>query len=356
MPKSAPSLHALLLALPVVCAALPLHAEGLWRERLRERIHERLQERQENAAGAESAGELDDLGGSAGESCADWSARVKRLERLRNARHSGPQPDMPDLAYGREALETLDVYLPRQKGTAPAPMLLMVHGGGWCVGDKRAAGVVENKARYWGEQGFVFVSVNYPMVSDGKNALAQAHHIAKAAAYVQQRARQWGADPGKLILIGHSAGAHLVSLVNASAPLRQTQGMRPPLATISLDAGAIDVVKQMPNTYSFLKTRYREAFGNSEAAWIAASPYHQLDRQAAPWLGVCSTQRKDDPCAQARAYADKSRTLGLQAQVLAQDKSHGAINKALGQPGGYTDEVANFIHHLMPLTPVKSPL
>lgn len=347
MPKSAPSLRALLLALPVFCTALPLHAEGLLRERLRERIHERLQERQENAAGAESTGELDDLGGREGESCADWSARVKRLERLLNARHSGPKPDMPDLAYGREALETLDVYLPRQKGTAPAPILLMVHGGGWCLGDKRAAGVVENKARYWGEQGFVFVSVNYPMVSEGKNALAQAHHIAKAAAYVQQQARQWGADPAKLILIGHSAGAHLVSLVNASTPLRQTHGMRPPLATISLDAGAIDVVKQMPNTYSFLKTRYREAFGNSEAAWIAASPYHQLDRQAAPWLGVCSTQRKDDPCAQARAYADKSRTLGLQAQVLPQDKNHGTINKALGQPGSYTDDVARFITRLI---------
>jgi len=44
--------------------------------------------------------------------------------------------------------------------------------------------------------------------------------------------------------------------VNADARIRQASGMRPVLGTVSLDAGAIDVVRQMPNVYPFLKTRY----------------------------------------------------------------------------------------------------
>ena len=119
-------------------------------------------------------------------------------------------------------------------------------------------------------------------------------------------------------------------------------------ASVSLDAGAIDVVTQMPNVYSFLKMRYREAFGTTQAEWIAASPFHVLDRTAAPWLGVCSTKRKDDPCAQARAYADKSNGLGVHAAALPERMSHRAINAELGEQGEYTDGVESFMATLDP--------
>ncbi len=171
------------------------------------------------------------------------------------------------------------------------------------------------------------------------DALAQAHHIARATAFVQAKARDWGGDPRRVILMGHSAGAHLVSLVNAVQPL---------LGVVSLDAGAIDVVRQMPNVYPFLEVRYREAFGDTESACVAASPFHQIDRTAAPWLGVCSTTRKDEPCRQAQAYAEKSNDLGIRAQVLPQRKSHGAINAELGTPGDYTRAVEAFMASLDP--------
>jgi hypothetical protein len=105
----------------------------------------------------------------------------------------------------------------------------------------------------------------------------------------------------------------------------------------------------MPKVYPFLKVRYREAFGNSETDWVAASPFHKLDRTAAPWLGVCSTTRKDDPCGQARAYAEKSNGLGVKASVLPEAKSHGAINKELGLPGDYTRGVEAFMAALDPV-------
>jgi arylformamidase len=332
--------HAAAVLFSVCCATglMPAHA-GPIADLLRERAQQR---------GAENGEDLSDLGGAGGNamSCADWSKRVKRAE----ARNVGPTPDIPDLAYGDAPLQRLDVFRAQGPSAAGgAPVIVMVHGGGWCVGDKRAASVTQNKVAHWSPKGFVFVTVNYPMVGEGSDAIAQAHHVARAVAYVQTHAREWGGDPAKLILMGHSAGAHLVSLVNADAQIRAAEGVRPVLGTISLDAGAIDVVVQMPHVYPFLKARYREAFGDNEAGWIAASPFHQLDRSAAPWLGVCSTKRKDDPCSQARAYADQSNALGIHAAVLPQPKNHGAINKDLGTSGDYTRDVEAFMATLDPV-------
>lgn len=276
----------------------------------------------------------------------------RKISRLLNGRFGdwlkGPAPDRKDIAYGSKPREQLDVFLPpRQNG--PAPVLVMVHGGGWCVGDKAMKNVTKNKTEHYVARGFVLVSVNYPMIPDGAKALAQAESVARALAYVQHHARDWGGDERRIVVMGHSAGAHLVSLVNADARLRARAGVEPVLGVVSLDSGATNAVVQVRGmTAPQMKERYLEAFGRDEDAWAQASPFHQLDKSAAPWLGVCSTKRKDDPCAQARAYADKAQGLGLKAQVLPQDRSHGAINGDLGAPGAYTDAVDEFIASLDP--------
>ncbi|PZP31645.1 MAG: esterase [Roseateles depolymerans] len=336
-----PARSALLLTLAL------LLAQASPAQTLRERLRERLQGHSAEA----DVGELSDLGGSVGagaQSCADWAQRVNRLQERAVSRHPGPTPDMADLAYGDQRLQRLDVFKARTTGDTAAPVIVMVHGGGWCVGDKAVPAVTEHKVARWTPRGFIVVSVNYPMVADGSDALAQARHVAQAVAYVQAHAPDWGGDPARVILMGHSAGAHLVSLVNASPALRAAAGVKPVLGTVSLDAGAIDVVKQMPQVYAFLKTRYLEAFGKTESSWIAASPYHQLGAGASPWLGVCSTQRKDKPCDQARDYAAKSRSLNILASVLPEAKNHGAINQELGLPGPYTDSVERFMAGLDP--------
>jgi len=331
--RLAPALLAVLLTLPVAEQAVA----GPWRDRLRERHTE------------QGGNELADLGGGSAQSCAEWSRKVDRLQARAQGRNPGPRPDLGDLAYGPQTRQTLDVFLPKAANDkGDAPIILMVHGGGWCVGDKAARSITENKVARWVPKGFIVVSANYPMVGDGSDALAQAHHIARATAFVQAKARDWGGDPRRVILMGHSAGAHLVSLVNADASIRRVNAVQPLLGVVSLDAGAIDVVRQMPNVYPFLEVRYREAFGDTESAWIAASPFHQIDRTAAPWLGVCSTTRKDEPCGQAQAYAVKSNDLGIRAQVLPQRKSHGAINAELGTPGDYTRAVEAFMASLDP--------
>jgi arylformamidase len=246
-----------------------------------------------------------------------------------------------DIAYGPAKLQTMDVYLPPEpKG---APIILMVHGGAWAFGDKTNAQVYENKVARWVPRGFIFVSINYPMVPDS-DPVQQADDVARAMAAAQQAASGWGGDPTKLILMGHSAGAHLVSLLNAD-PARATRlGVKPWLGTISLDSGALDVPAIMEHEHVRL---YDKAFGHDPALWKAASPIDHLTKDGPPWLGVCNADRALS-CGPNKDYAARASALGLRVEIRGEPLRHGEINSELGQPSAYTNAVEAFMSSLDP--------
>ncbi|GAB2181936.1 alpha/beta hydrolase [Denitratisoma sp. agr-D3] len=242
-----------------------------------------------------------------------------------------------NLAYGPAPEQKLDVYLPA-KGTAGAPVVFMVHGGAWKIGDKDHSKVVEHKTERWLPKGIVLVSVNYPMLPQA-DPLQQAQSVAKALAYAQANAARWGGDPDKFVLMGHSAGAHLIALLNADPGLARGLGAHPWLGAVALDSAAMDVPAIMAaKHYGF----YDEAFGKDPAYWRKASPRHVLTAAAPPLLMVCSTRRSDS-CAQADAMASQAQGLGLRTEVLRQPLSHGDINGELGKPGAYTERVEAFM-------------
>lgn len=250
-----------------------------------------------------------------------------------------------DIAYGPAPRHKLDVYRPAddRKEATGAPLIVMVHGGAWITGDKAAAGVVTNKLTHWVTQGGVLVSINYRLVPVA-GPVEQADDVARALAHIQAHAAQWGADPATLVLMGHSAGAHLVALVAADAAIAARAGAKPWRATIALDSAAFDVTKIMAERHPGF---YDKAFGADPAYWREASPLLRLTTQlAAPLLAVCSSQRRD-ACPQAEVFADRAATLGgARVTVLPVDLSHGEINTLLGTPGTYTADVQAFIASL----------
>jgi arylformamidase len=256
---------------------------------------------------------------------------------------------LKDIAYGEADAQKMDVYLPAH--AEHAPVILMVHGGGWRRGDKAMGNVVENKVARWVAQGFVFISINYRMLPKA-DVLTQADDVARALAMAQTKAASWGGDPDKFILMGHSAGAHLVALLDASPARAQALGARPWLGVVVLDSAAVDVEKIMQRRHLRL---YDKAFGKDETFWKAASPAQVLQADARPMLLVCSTKRQDQPCEQAYALAVEAAALNVRAEVSEQALSHGDINKRLGLPGDYTDTVERFMGSLVTGQPSRSP-
>ncbi len=321
-------------------------ADGEFRKKLIERIIERRQNKAEESGNSESI--LDGLGASGGgigdRSC---SKRLSKAQKFQGERTKGPKADIADVAYGDKELEKIDIFLPASvKNTDKsklAPIIVMVHGGGWCVGDKTMKFVTENKVARWVPKGFMLISVNYPMITDGLDAYEQTREMAKAMAFIQKNAANWGGDANHIVLMGHSAGAHLVSMYAANAALRAEFGAKPVSSVISLDSGATNVITQMQNPPRIMVDVYNEAFGSDKEHQIAASPYHQISAQSLPWLGVCSTTRPDDSCGQAKQMAEKLDSLGILADTLPLAKSHGAVNSDLGKPEDYTEIVEEFM-------------
>jgi acetyl esterase/lipase len=245
---------------------------------------------------------------------------------------------MMDVAYGSDKKQRLDVYLPTKPQNSP--VIVMVHGGAWSKGDKRMDRVVENKAARWNPKGVIFVSLNYRLLPDA-NPLKQADDVANALAYVQNNAIKWGGDPTKIVLMGHSAGAHLVSLVSSDPT--QYPALKPWLGTVSLDSAAMNIPKVMSaKHYDF----YDEAFGADPTLWEAASPYHRLSSKAVPMMLVCSSQRPDKPCEEMEGYVQKAKSLGLYDVVQPEAMSHKEINEELGLESDYTKAVEAFIRSL----------
>ncbi len=122
------------------------------------------------------------------------------------------------------------------------------------------------------------------------NPLDQADDIARALAFVQAKAPSWGGDPARVLLLGHSAGAHLVSLLAADPRIVTSKGGAPWLGTIVLDSAAYDLVEIMQRKHPRI---YDRAFGKDPAFWTDASPYRRLTVAPAPMFLVCSTRRSD---------------------------------------------------------------
>ncbi len=263
----------------------------------------------------------------------DWIA-TKQGE----THHTQSHEYLFDLSYGSDRKQRLDVYLPNK--AHHAPIIVMVHGGAWKTGDKKSENVVQNKMRRWIDKGMIFVSINYRLIPNVSIA-DQVKDVADALSFVQRNADSWGGDPAKIVLMGHSAGAHLVSLLSADPS--GYGSLRPWLGTVSLDTATMNVSEVMQRRHLGF---YDDAFGSDPALWESYSPYHRIGSHSVPMLAVCSTIREDKPCAGNERYAQKAAQMGVRVDVLQEPLSHGQINEELGKSGEYTDQVEDFFRSL----------
>ena len=210
------------------------------------------------------------------------------------------------------------------------------------VGDKGNRGVAPAKVARWLPKGYIFVTANYRMDRAHPDALQQADDAARALAYVQKHAADWGGDGSRVLLMGHSAGAHLVALLAADPQIAERQGAKPWLGTVALDSAALDLVTIMEGRhYGF----YDRVFGGDRQRWSDNSPLHRLTGTPKPMLLVCSSKRSDS-CTQAKNFAAKATAAGARASVLPVDLNHGQINAELGRGGDYTEKVEAFMRSL----------
>jgi acetyl esterase/lipase len=132
-----------------------------------------------------------------------------------------------DVGYGPEPAHRLDIYQPadisRPGGGGEGsrrPVVMFWHGGGWIGGSKSQYRFV---AEALVSRGYVAVVAGYRL-HPGAAFPGFIQDAAAALAWVRRRAADFGGDPERIFLMGHSAGAHIASLLNFDERYVQAAG------------------------------------------------------------------------------------------------------------------------------------
>jgi arylformamidase len=268
--------------------------------------------------------------------------RAAPLQEPAQSPAAQPEAQLPatgktEYAYGAAPLQKLDFW--HAASSKPAPLILFVHGGGWKRGDKKNATGVP-KIDHMLNEGYAFASMNYRLVP-AATVEQQAADVVAALAYCRANAARLGIDATRIVLMGHSAGAHLVALVGSTPRYMAEAGLALTdiRGVIALDGAAYDVPRQLADAGRFMRATYVEAFGSDPARQRALSPALQplaptQPSAAKPPPFLIAHIDRADGKAQSEALAAALVRGGTQAEVVAFGgtglRGHMAINRDLG--------------------------
>jgi acetyl esterase/lipase len=131
-------------------------------------------------------------------------------------------PTYKDLAYASiSAAQKLDLYIPAT-GSGPFPVVIMVHGGGFMMGDK-ADGAGLTGVDQLLTAGYAVASINYRLSGEAKYP-AQINDAKAAVRYLRANAAKYNLNPDKFGAWGASAGGNLVALLGTTCGVAELEG------------------------------------------------------------------------------------------------------------------------------------
>ncbi|MEO6688318.1 MAG: alpha/beta hydrolase [Dokdonella sp.] len=166
----------------------------------------------------------------------------------------------------------LDVYRPSQ-ATTGAPVALFFYGGSWRSGSRDEYAFV---GKALAASGILTMVADYRKYPQGRFPDFETD-AAVATRWAIDHAREWGGDPARVFLIGHSAGAQIVALLATDARYLAAEGLRP-----SHLAGVVGIA----GPYDFLPLtdpKIKEVFG-ADSTWPASQPVNFVDGDEPPFL------------------------------------------------------------------------
>ena len=234
-----------------------------------------------------------------------------------------PVEERGPIAYGSHADRKLYVYSSEDASEDDLrPVLVFIHGGGWSNGDPAQYGFI---GRNFAPRGFVVVNIGYRLLPDGKYPAMLADSAA-ALRWTVRNIRDYGGDPDRIYLMGHSAGAY-----NAAMLALDTRWTR----RLGLPDDTIDGVIGLAGPYDFLPLDgdiEEEAFGDARPL-AATQPVNFARRDAPPMLLATGFDDETVDRANAKALYDALAAKGARARhAVFADMGHSGILMTLARP------------------------
>jgi acetyl esterase/lipase len=223
-------------------------------------------------------------------------------------------------------MEILDLFVPHK--LAGEPLLVVVHGGGWSSGDKEAYGVI---ARHLSRCGIAVANIDYPM-GPRIRAKAQAAAVLAAVAWLQGKSVIYGYAGDRTSLLGHSAGAEIISLAVLDPQLtavRRDVNIRGVVAMAGLGYAPPqpDKVSSLPEDLNHF---YHTAFGPQIDAWQRYDVARFAHAGPPAWLVIRGRDDTVAPQEDSAALAAALRRAGATVEYVEQpDRDHDTIAQGM---------------------------
>lgn len=207
----------------------------------------------------------------------------------------------------------LDAHLP-DPASQPAPIAILVHGGGWTGGDK--AGDILPLIEPLTAAGFVCLSIDYRLAPEFRWP-ACLEDVLAAVRWTKANAASVGGDPSRIALIGYSAGGHLVTY--ASTVVDDTVRVQ---AVVGL-APLTDFVQELPMRGNILGRAQRglldrpqEITPESLGLLRALSPVNHLRAGLPPYLLIHGDADRSVPYVQSVTFQEMLQAEGVPCELI----------------------------------------
>lgn len=234
----------------------------------------------------------------------------------------------------------LDVYTPEGRTglfSKKKPVVVYIHGGGWVKGDRKR---VYKIPEWMTSRGYVFVSMDYRKIPN-TTIDGQMRDVTDTLNWVKRNIRKYDGDPNRVVLMGHSAGAHLSALIASQGKANGLRGIIPN------DVQAYDLLAYVTKRGS-IGSMFGTAFSDEPTNWIKWSPttYARQTKKMPPHLILYSNSQGDRRRSISIGYANLLKGLGVDITIFhGTNYSHGAIAARLGRQGDAASAaIEKFLH------------
>ena len=190
-----------------------------------------------------------------------------------------------DISYSSDTeyeRNKLDVYY-SNKDNALRDVIVFVHGGAWESGNKGIYGFL---GKNFVRKGLVAVIINYSLAPNQIYRMAQ--DCTAAVMWVVQNITSYGGNPQRIFLMGHSAGGHLIALINADQRFFRAYNVQNPIyGLILLDAFGLDMHEYLSTELKPSDRYYNtflQVFSTNPRVWQRASPMRYVKNIGNPQL------------------------------------------------------------------------
>lgn len=216
-------------------------------------------------------------------------------------------------AYGADAAQKMDIYLPAGRSPDSTKLIVMIHGGAWVSGDKTdfASFIPILQQRL---PSYAIANINYKLATNTSNHFPSQENDMKAAInYLLEHSAGYAISQ-KIVLLGASSGAHL-------ATLQAYKYATPKVSAVVDFFGPVDMVDlynstTIPFNRSLIEALMSGTPTTNPLLYQQSSPLNFVTAQSPPTIIFHGDKDEIVPVAQSIALRDKLQSLGVTNQLF----------------------------------------